>query len=47
MGTHDGVFCEEDEDANNSPYCECGALHSDEEYDWNECDACGKIIYSE
>jgi hypothetical protein len=44
MGTHNGVYCEEDEYPNDSPYCECGALHGVEEIDFNECDCCGKLI---
>jgi hypothetical protein len=44
MSIFDGVYCEEDEDANDSPYCECGSLHGMEEIDFNQCDHCGKII---
>jgi methionyl-tRNA synthetase len=48
MGTHNGVYCEEDEEeVNDSPYCECGSLHGMEEIDFNQCDYCGKIIYIE
>jgi hypothetical protein len=33
---------EDDED--DSPYCECGAVHSIEETDSGQCDACGGIV---
>lgn len=35
---------EEPEDQNDSPFCECGAVHGIEEVDSNRCDACGKEI---
>lgn len=46
MGTHNGVYCEEDEYEyeDDYPYCECGSLHGMEEIDFNQCDYCGKII---
>jgi hypothetical protein len=47
MGTHNGVYCEEDDEVNDSPYCECGSLHGMEEIDFNQCDCCGKIIETE
>ena len=36
MGTHNGVYCEEDEYEDDYPYCECGSLHGMEEIDFNQ-----------
>ncbi len=41
----DGLFDENgDVPQDDSPYCECGAVHSIEEIDTNCCDSCGKEI---
>ena len=28
----------------DSPYCDCGAVHSIDELDSGQCDCCGKMI---
>lgn len=33
-----------DEPEDDSPYCECGSVHTLDELDWNKCDCCGKEI---
>ena len=32
------------EEPDDTPYCECGAVHSDNEQAFHRCDACGKIV---
>lgn len=34
----------DDPEPDDPPYCECGAVHSDNEQAFNRCDACGKIV---
>jgi hypothetical protein len=31
-------------DLDDSPFCECGACHSIEEEDSNQCDCCGRLV---
>lgn len=34
---------DDDEERDDSPYCDCGVIHSTEEADSGRCDCCGKL----
>jgi hypothetical protein len=36
-------FWEADE-RDDSPYCDCGVIHDEEELDSNRCKCCGKLV---
>ena len=38
-----GAFCDDEED-DFDPYCDCGALHDDDEEMSNRCKCCGKSL---